>query len=706
MAMKARAFEIEGSEIQLPSHVELVEGLNERIAEKIDAYDSTTVTTRLAALDDVYLGLHAQADRSSVAGSCTTAYRATFDGVENDPNYPIHAKYYKKTDTVDKAMADDLGNHFREKYCKIDGSYSGLTAGNATVATSAGKAKNDAGGNDIQGTYIKAISNATGGTTITYTKGDNTTGTFTTKDTTYPMDSVDQNGIMYASDKRKLDALSTDTSRNKVGYADVAGKWASSTTIAVAGGGSGSATLDGSNRTAVITLGSLNADSITSGKLAVARGGTGSDNLSLVTVGAANKLSTARTINMTGGVTGSVAFDGSANVTMASTQLNVSNVNGGVLSTLNGGTGRTDGYAQGLAKDTYINGFKYDGASSVKFTAFCETGANTQIKQLFVNGLWSNYDRSIITVLFRYPNRADNPLLRVWALTAYVEFPIYRNGERVCSANNNLAFTTNAYQAVSFLLQYISDDDVRADIIEAPVAKLESAPQLAISGGVKANNVVFNGSQNVTLNAATLDFNGFTSISNSLPVANGGTGQVDGTVAKLHTARSINGIPFDGSSGVQFFGECTTAAGTRLKTVSIPNFTLDSVVTHPIIAVKFNEINTINSPSLNVNGTGDFAIMYPTSQSLANVQGAFTSQPNQVVFMYLSTYFSSISSQTYNVWVIITDPVPYKVVLRGAVIGTSDLPDPAFYPQYTINTEFDQSYAYQGLRSRNKYRRP
>ena len=180
-----------------------------------------------------------------------------------------------------------------------------------------------------------------------------------------------------------------------------------------------------------------------------------------------------------------------------------------------------------------------------------------------------------------------------------------------------------------------------------------------------------------------------------MPVANGGTGQVDGTVAKLHTARSINGIPFDGSSGVQFFGECTTAAGTRLKTVSIPNFTLDSVVTHPIIAVKFNEINTISSPALNVNGTGDFSIMYPTLQSLANVQGAFTSQPNQVVFMYLSTHVSSYSSQTYNVWVIITDPVPYKVVLRGAVIGTSDLPDPAFYPQYTINTEFDQSYAYQ-----------
>ena len=56
-------------------------------------------------------------------------------------------------------------------------------AGSSTSGGAATKAINDNNGNKIDSTYIKSLSAS--GKTITYTKGDDTTGTITTQDTTY-----------------------------------------------------------------------------------------------------------------------------------------------------------------------------------------------------------------------------------------------------------------------------------------------------------------------------------------------------------------------------------------------------------------------------------------------------------------------------------------------------------------------------------------
>ena len=58
--------------------------------------------------------------------------------------------------------------------------FSGSLSGNATSAT---KATQDSAGQPINTTYIKGLS--VSGQTVTFTKGDGTTGTITTKDTTY-----------------------------------------------------------------------------------------------------------------------------------------------------------------------------------------------------------------------------------------------------------------------------------------------------------------------------------------------------------------------------------------------------------------------------------------------------------------------------------------------------------------------------------------
>lgn len=77
----------------------------------------------------------------------------------------------------------------------------------------------------------------------------------------------------------------------------------------------------------------------------------------------------------------------------------------------------------------------------------------------------------------------------------------------------------------------------------------------------------------------------------------------------LTNAYLINGVKFNGTSDIYFYGVCGTAAATAAKTVTLHNdstggsskFMLKTGVT---IAVKFSNTNTVKNPTLNVNGTG------------------------------------------------------------------------------------------------------
>lgn len=79
------------------------------------------------------------------------------------------------------------------------------TIANATNAT---KATQDSAGQTINTTYVKSITAS--GRTVTVTKGNGTTSTFTTQDTTYPAATQSTAGLMSSADKRKLDGLSGD----------------------------------------------------------------------------------------------------------------------------------------------------------------------------------------------------------------------------------------------------------------------------------------------------------------------------------------------------------------------------------------------------------------------------------------------------------------------------------------------------------------
>lgn len=71
---------------------------------------------------------------------------------------------------------------------------------------------------------------------------------------------------------------------------------------------------------------------------------------------------------------------------------------------------------------------------------------------------------------------------------------------------------------------------------------------------------------------------------------------------KLKTARTINGIKFDGTANVHNYGVCSTAAATAAKTVTVGGTFV--LATGAQVTVKFTNANSASSPTLNVNGTG------------------------------------------------------------------------------------------------------
>ena len=89
--------------------------------------------------------------------------------------------------------------------------WSQLSYNNANAANTATTATQDSAGQQINMTYIKGLS--VSGTTVTYTKGDGSTGTITTQDTntTYSNATTSAAGLMSSSDKSKLNGIPSPT---------------------------------------------------------------------------------------------------------------------------------------------------------------------------------------------------------------------------------------------------------------------------------------------------------------------------------------------------------------------------------------------------------------------------------------------------------------------------------------------------------------
>ena len=139
-----------------------------------------------------------------------------------------------------------------------------------------------------------------------------------------------------------------------------------------------------------------------------------------------------------------------------------------------------------------------------------------------------------------------------------------------------------------------------------------------------------------------------------------------GTATTLKTARTIDGVSFNGSAAITHYGTCSTAAATAAKTVALTGFTL---VTGAIVSVKFTVTNTAASPTLNVNSTGAKAIMYRGSAISAGYLAA-----NRVyAFVYDGTDWEFIGDVNINTtYSVVSASANGLVPMFDAADGTID----------------------------------
>ena len=103
---------------------------------------------------------------------------------------------------------------------------------------------------------------------------------------------------------------------------------------------------------------------------------------------------------------------------------------------------------------------------------------------------------------------------------------------------------------------------------------------------------------------------------------------------KLTTARSIDGINFNGEENVVHYTTCSTAAETVDKVVTLDNFVL---TTGSKVYVKFTVANTASNPTLNVSGTGAKAIIFNNT----NIPASYL-KIGLYEFIYDGTYWNFI----------------------------------------------------------------
>ena len=158
--------------------------------------------------------------------------------------------------------------------------------------------------------------------------------------------------------------------------------------------------------------------------------------------------------------------------------------------------------------------------------------------------------------------------------------------------------------------KYTASDGIKLDGTTFKHTNAVTAGTVSGSSGV----IGFGGS--ITIPSVTYDAQGHITDKSSTRVT---LPSKPGDVAKLTTARAIDGVNFDGSSAITHYGVCSTAAATAAKTVALTGFTL---TVGARITIKFTVTNTVASPTLNVNGTGAKPIYYRGSAIYAGLLAA------------------------------------------------------------------------------------
>lgn len=304
------------------------------------------------------------------------------------------------------------------------------------------------------------------------------------------------------------------------------------------------------------------------------------------TAGSAAKWTVARTITLAGNASGSVSLDGSSNVTLTVTNNTASACSGNAATATKLQTKRT------------IDGVSFDGSSAITHFSTCNTSAATVEKVVSVNN-FSLVTGATVSVLFTITNTAANPTLNVSGTGAK---PIYYSNAAISAgylaANRIITFI---YDGTNYVVS--SGGQLIGSVTNVNQTEITASGEYPLifrrSANTTAGNYGVSYKSGITVNPST-----------GTITATKFKGTLDGSVTQantLATARAIDGVNFNGSANISRYAACTTAAATVAKTITISNFTL---VTGALVVVKFNNGNTVDNPTLNINNTGAKPIIY------------------------------------------------------------------------------------------------
>ena len=233
-------------------------------------------------------------------------------------------------------------------------------------------------------------------------------------------------------------------------------------------------------------------------------GGTAAtDGATVNSANSAAKLSTARNIALSGDVTGSVNFDGSANVTLTATVKDdshnhtIANVDG-LQDALDNITAGSVSSASKWTTARNINGMSVDGSANRFNYGTCSTAAGTAAKTVACTG-FTLATGSEITVKFTVTNTAANPTLNVNGTGAKA---VYYNGAAISAgylkANKTYTFRYNGTQ-----YDLVGDVDTNTTYSLSSFGITATAAELNKLDGVTATATELNYVHGVTSNIQT-----------------------------------------------------------------------------------------------------------------------------------------------------------------------------------------------------------
>ena len=369
--------------------------------------------------------------------------------------------------------------------------------------------------------------------------------------------------------------------------------------------------------------GSLNTKNVSiTGNLSVSGSITGN-------ASSATKLATSRTISLTGDATASGSFNGTANLALATT----------------------------LA-DSGVKAGSYGPTAAATLTF----GGSVNIPQITVDA--KGRATSIVNRATKLP--AAPTTITGNAGTA-TKLATARTISLTGDATGSTTFDGSANKSIDVTL---ADSGVKAGSY----------------GPTAATTLAFGGSVNVP--QITVDDKGrSTAIVNraiKLPAAPTTVSGNAGSATKLATARTIDGVSFNGTANIIHYGTCSTAAATAAKTVSCTGFTL---VTGAEITIRFTVTNTAASPTLNVNNTGAKAIVYRN----AAISAGYLAANRVYKFVYDGTNYEligDVNTDTNNkvTQTVTTTDATYPILTSATANRTATATEAArFASAVTVN---------------------